>query len=131
MQVAVKVQYLGLESAVTADLSTLSVLGAVAALAFPGSFDFGYSSHTLQMPWTAGAAANLFKGQEKCCSALHASPSPHSCSMTRPSQIWLSRHTYEAKCAGLAMVVDLLDDRHLLAALAHVKLCVPGGWSSG
>lgn len=40
-QVAVKVQYLGLESAVAADLSTLSVLGAVAALLFPNSFEFG------------------------------------------------------------------------------------------
>ena len=41
-QVAVKVQYLGLESAVAADLSTLNLLGAVAALLFPNSFDFGY-----------------------------------------------------------------------------------------
>lgn len=40
-QVAVKVQYLGLESAVAADLSTLSLLGAIAALIFPNSFEFG------------------------------------------------------------------------------------------
>ena len=39
--VAVKVQYPGLESAVAADLGTLTVLGAVAALLFPNSFDFG------------------------------------------------------------------------------------------
>lgn len=38
---AVKVQYLGLESAVAADLSTLSVLGAIAAILFPNSFEFG------------------------------------------------------------------------------------------
>ncbi len=46
-QVAVKVQYLGLESAVSADLSTLSLLGAVAALVFPNSFEFGYCCATL------------------------------------------------------------------------------------
>ena len=39
--VAVKVQYLGLESAVSADLGTLSVLGAIAALVFPNAFEFG------------------------------------------------------------------------------------------
>lgn len=41
-QVAVKVQYLGLESAVAADLSTLSILADFAALVFPDSFEFGY-----------------------------------------------------------------------------------------
>ncbi len=40
-EVAVKVQYPGLETAVYADLSTLSVLAAEAARWFPGAFDFG------------------------------------------------------------------------------------------
>jgi len=45
--VAVKVQYLGLEAAVAADLSTLTALGFVAAILFPNSFDFGCDSASL------------------------------------------------------------------------------------
>ena len=40
-EVAVKVQYVGLETAVTADFTTLSVLAKAAAQWFPNSFDFG------------------------------------------------------------------------------------------
>ena len=40
-EVAVKVQYVGLETAVTADFTTLSVLARAAAQWFPNSFDFG------------------------------------------------------------------------------------------
>jgi aarF domain-containing kinase len=40
-EVAVKVQYVGLETAVTADFTTLSVLAKAAAQWFPDSFDFG------------------------------------------------------------------------------------------
>ena len=40
-EVAVKVQYVGLETAVNADFTTLSLLADAAARFFPGSFDFG------------------------------------------------------------------------------------------
>lgn len=40
-EVAVKVQYLGLETAVTADFTTLTVLAKAAAKWFPNSLDFG------------------------------------------------------------------------------------------
>ncbi len=40
-EVAVKVQYVGLETAVNADFTTLSLLAQAAARFFPGSFDFG------------------------------------------------------------------------------------------
>lgn len=38
---AVKVQYAGLQTAVTADITTLSVLAAAATRWFPDAFDFG------------------------------------------------------------------------------------------
>ena len=41
-QVAVKVQYLGLEAAVAADMATLSALSTVAAWLFPKSFELGW-----------------------------------------------------------------------------------------
>ncbi|EIE24434.1 ABC1-domain-containing protein [Coccomyxa subellipsoidea C-169] len=41
-EVAVKVQYLGLETAVNADFTTLSLLADAAARFFPDSFDFGW-----------------------------------------------------------------------------------------
>lgn len=41
-EVAVKVQYVGLETAVNADVTTLSLLAGTAARFFPGAFDFGY-----------------------------------------------------------------------------------------
>ena len=41
-QVAVKVQYLGLEAAVAADMSTLSALSTAAAWLFPTSFELGW-----------------------------------------------------------------------------------------
>lgn len=40
-EVAVKVQYAGLQTAVNADLTTLSALANAAARWFPGAFDFG------------------------------------------------------------------------------------------
>lgn len=40
--VAVKVQYLGLEAAVAADMTTLSALSTVAAWLFPTSFKLGW-----------------------------------------------------------------------------------------
>ena len=40
-EVAVKVQYIGLETAVTADFTTLTVLASAAARWFPNSLDFG------------------------------------------------------------------------------------------
>ena len=40
-EVAVKVQYAGLQTAVTADITTLSVLAAAATRWFPDAFDFG------------------------------------------------------------------------------------------
>ncbi len=42
-EVAVKVQYIGLETAVNADVTTLSLLAGTAARFFPGAFDFGYA----------------------------------------------------------------------------------------
>eukprot|EP00884_Botryococcus_braunii_P020717 jgi/Botrbrau1/7329/Bobra.247_3s0024.1 len=47
-EVAVKIQYLGLETAVYADLATLQVLARVAAWAFPNAFDFGWVVDSLQ-----------------------------------------------------------------------------------
>ena len=41
-QVAVKVQYLGLEAAVAADMTTLSALSTLAAWLFPSSFELGW-----------------------------------------------------------------------------------------
>ncbi|CAL8467426.1 g6964 [Coccomyxa elongata] len=41
-EVAVKVQYVGLETAVNADVTTLSLLAGTAARFFPGAFDFGW-----------------------------------------------------------------------------------------
>ena len=41
-QVAVKVQYLGLESTVAADMTTLSALSTAAAWLFPASFKLGW-----------------------------------------------------------------------------------------
>jgi len=41
-QVAVKVQYLGLEAAVAADMTTLSALSTLAGWLFPNSFDLGW-----------------------------------------------------------------------------------------
>ena len=40
-EVAVKVQYAGLRTAVSADITTLSVLAAAAMRWFPDAFDFG------------------------------------------------------------------------------------------
>ena len=40
-EVAVKVQYIGLETAVSADFTTLTVLAKAAAKWFPNSLDFG------------------------------------------------------------------------------------------
>jgi ABC1 atypical kinase-like domain len=48
-EVAVKIQYLGLETAVYADLATLQVLARVAAWAFPKAFDFGWVVSSLQV----------------------------------------------------------------------------------
>ena len=46
-EVAVKVQYAGLGTAVAADINTLSVLAAAAMRLFPDAFDFGCSLHCL------------------------------------------------------------------------------------
>lgn len=51
-----KIQYLGLETAVYADLATLQVLARVAAWAFPKAFDFGWVVTSLQVsPFPSGA----------------------------------------------------------------------------
>lgn len=47
-EVAVKVQYVGLETAVNADFTTLSLLAQAAARFFPGSFDFGCAPRNSQ-----------------------------------------------------------------------------------
>jgi hypothetical protein len=64
-EVAVKLQYLGLETAVTADLATLGVLAFVAAWAFPNAFDFGWVVTTLKVP------AYLTAGHDVCRIAQH------------------------------------------------------------
>ena len=52
-EVAVKVQYPGLESAVTADLAALESLAAGAAFLFPNAFDFGWIVKELQVGYPA------------------------------------------------------------------------------
>jgi hypothetical protein len=55
-EVAVKIQYAGLETAVGADISTLSFLAAAATRWFPNAFDFGRARHPSLCPGPAGSA---------------------------------------------------------------------------
>lgn len=68
-EVAVKVQYPGLQAAVTADLAALASLASAAAVLFPNAFDFGWVISELQV-WPHPALLSLLQ-------ASHQWPNPY------------------------------------------------------